>query len=234
MMTQIISDDNEDASGQPQDTKNAERLFTDGNSAANDDDSVQVIQSIGHGQKIISNNDDQQDQQPPSASPWGDDTNAFNSFVEQARAEQNALLDRIESLEATQQLGETLGENNDHIPSIDDIDDNKGDENSQNKQPRNKSILRRKKEKPWKYQKFPFPESTFTFLITEDILSIPFLVGLTTFVMSMLCLGITLMNELDNAEDGNPYGLPAGAPKEVRIAQFLGIIIGGWASIFHV
>ena len=115
-MTQIISDDNEDASGQPQDTKNAERLFTDGNSAANDVDSVQVIQSIGHGQKIISNNDDQQDQQPPWASPWGDDTNAFNSFVEQARAEQNALLDRIESLEATQLLGETLGENNnDHI-----------------------------------------------------------------------------------------------------------------------
>jgi len=47
-----------------------------------------------------------------------------------------------------------------------------------------------------------------------------------TVAGSLMCLSITLMNELDNKEDGNHYGLPAGVPKAVRIAQFLGIIIG--------
>ncbi len=221
-MTQnISSDDNEGASGS-QDTKHAVR-FANGNSVANGSDSVQVIQSLGHSQITSNSNDDQQQQQPPAATPWADES-AFNSFMEQSRAEQNALLDRIESLEATQQLGDTWGENN-NLPAIDDVDDEKGNLNSINEQ-RSKSILRHKKETPWKYQKFPFPESTYTFFITENILSMPFLMGLTTVVMSLLCLGITLMNELDNSEDGNKYGMPAGVPKEVRIAQFLGIIIG--------
>ena len=222
-MTQISNgnDENEDEPGRPQDVKNKNARLTDGNSAANCDDSVIVIQSIGHGQIIA--NSDPQHQQPL-------DVHAFNSFIEQSRAEQNALLDRIENLEAAQQLGETWRENDVPAPvnsaiADTDIEDNKGGENSEGIL-RNKSILRRKKETPWKYQKFPFPESTYTLFITEHILSLPSLVGLITVVGSMMCLGITLKNELDNAEDGNKYGLPAGVPKEVRIAQFLGIIIG--------
>jgi hypothetical protein len=60
----------------------------------------------------------------------------------------------------------------------------------------------------------------------------PFVVGMITVAGSLMCLGITLMNELDNEEDGNKYGLPAGVPKAVRIAQFLGIIIGEYHLIF--
>ena len=33
-------------------------------------------------------------------------------------------------------------------------------------------------------------------------------------------------NELDNGEQGNFLGLPAGVPEEVRLAQYFGIFIG--------
>eukprot|EP00577_Skeletonema_sp_RCC1716_P005244 CAMPEP_0113387154 /NCGR_PEP_ID=MMETSP0013_2-20120614/8386_1 /TAXON_ID=2843 ORGANISM="Skeletonema costatum, Strain 1716" /NCGR_SAMPLE_ID=MMETSP0013_2 /ASSEMBLY_ACC=CAM_ASM_000158 /LENGTH=769 /DNA_ID=CAMNT_0000270033 /DNA_START=12 /DNA_END=2318 /DNA_ORIENTATION=+ /assembly_acc=CAM_ASM_000158 len=220
-MTQIL-DDEEVAPGMSQDTKNVRFADDKNNSVANKGDSVIVVQSIGHGQ-IISNNDQQQ----LAASPWGD-VNAFNAFVEQSKAEQNALLDRIKNLEAAQNEGDAWEENGSAPLSsaIGDIDDSKeGGGSSENLQ-RNKSIIRRKKECPWKYKKFPFPESTYTLLITERVLSMPFVVGMITVAGSLMCLSITLMNELDNREDGNHYGLPAGVPKAVRIAQFLGIIIG--------
>jgi len=226
-MTQIL-DDEEVAPGMSQDTKNVRFADDKNNSVANKGDSVIVVQSIGHGQ-IFSNNDQQQ----LAASPWGD-VNAFNAFVEQSKVEQNALLDRIENLEAAQNEGDAWEENGSAPLSsaIGDIDDSKeGGGSSENLQ-RNKSIIRRKKECPWKYKKFPFPESTYTLLITERVLSMPFVVGMITVAGSLMCLSITLMNELDNREDGNKYGLPAGVPKAVRIAQFLGIIIGEYHLIF--
>ena len=94
--------------------------------------------------------------------------------------------------------------------------------------------MHRRKEKPWKYQKFPLPESTYTFLITENILSISAVVGVITVAISLTALAITLKYELDKAENGNPYGMPPGVVTEVRIAQFLGTIIGGYTTMSHI
>lgn len=222
-MTQIIIDDEEDT------TKRSVRFADDNSSATNNngDSVIRQVHSIGHGQ-IITNNNNEQQQLHLSQSPFTD-MNAFNDFMEQSRAEQNSLLDRLESLEATQEVVDTWedGDSDGGPPpasvqnrGIGEIDDNK------NNNSRRSSILRRKT-KPWKYQKFPLPESTYTFFITEPILlSMSFVVGFITVLGSLLCLSITLKNELDNAEDGNPYGLPRGVTTEVRIAQFLGIIIG--------
>jgi hypothetical protein len=204
-MTQNFDDDEEYSPGKPKQTG-----FED--SAANGDYSV-----------IIANNDQQQLQQPPP-SPWSD----IHAFIEQSRAEQHALLDRIENLEATQKVEDTVEENDEPAAPLEkdigEIDDNK--EEGDNSLNLRRSTLIRRKAKPWKYQKFPLPESTYTLLITERILSMPFVVGIIAVVVPLMCLSITLKNELGNKKDGNPYGLPAGVPTEVRIAQFLGIIIG--------
>jgi hypothetical protein len=175
-------------------------------------DSVTIVQSIGQGHIT------QQHQDPSS---WND----INAFIDQSRAEQTALLARIEALETTSQ-GEgfcTYTEND--TLQLGENDDRYKDETKAPLSKKRSSILRRKA-KPWKYQKFPLPESTYTLLITERILSMPFVVGIIAVVVSLMCLSITLKNELGNKKDGNPYGLPAGVPTEVRIAQFLGIIIG--------
>ncbi len=209
--------------------------FADDSSSADGDgdadtigDSVRIVQSIGSGQ-IFNNNGDHRHHQPLSppssqqeSSSWSD----IHTYLSQSRAEQTALLDRLESLEATLELNDAWDENNLQTRSstgINSIDDNKEDGNPQQ---RRKSSIARRKAKPWKYMKYPLPESTYTFLITEKIVSLPYLVGIVTTAGSLMCLGITLKNELDNATSGNPYGLPPGVPNEVRIAQFLGIIIG--------
>ena len=186
-------------------------------------DSVIVCQSIGHGQLFLSND---HEHQQSSASPWGGAI--VNSFVdiEQSSAEQNnsiTLLDRIENPEKE---GDNWEENGSapHNSAIVDIDDNKEGDNSENLRRKRSSVLRR--EQPWNYQRYQFPESTYTLLITENILSMPTVVGVITVAISLMALGITLKNELDNATDGNPYGMPPGVVTEVRIAQFLGIIIG--------
>jgi hypothetical protein len=211
--------------------------FADDSSSADGDgdtdtigDSVRIVQSIGSGQ--IYNNTSDHNHQPLSSPSSQQETSSWSdihTFLAQTRAEQTALLDRLESLEATLELNDAWDENNlqrvgttTTTGGIDGIDDHKENES----RPRRKSSIARRKAKPWKYMKYPLPESTYTFLITEKIVSLPYLVGIVTTAGSLMCLGITLKNELDNATSGNPYGLPPGVPNEVRIAQFLGIIIG--------
>ena len=74
--------------------------------------------------------------------------------------------------------------------------------------------------------KFELPESTYTLLISEDIVSMPFIAGIIAWCMSLLCLVLVLLDELGNAEPWNPLGVPAGLQPEVRMAQYLGIIVG--------
>ena len=223
-------DEEKVATGTTSDNKKNVRFVDDNSDIKSNGDSVVVCQSIGHGQIIFSSNDNQQQSS-------GDVT--VNSFIdiEQSSAEQNTtttLLDRIESPEKATQIEEDTWEENGsttHNSTIVGIDDNKEGDNSFNSQRRRRSSIRRRKEKPWKYQRYPFPESTYTLLITENILSMPTVVGVITVAISLMALGITLKNELDNAEDGNPYGMPPGVVTEVRIAQFLGIIIGEYDII---
>lgn len=66
------------------------------------------------------------------------------------------------------------------------------------------------------------PESTYTLLIAEKVMSVSFTVGLVASAISLMSLIIVLVNELDNGTDDNPFGLPAGVSPQVRMAQFLG------------
>lgn len=78
----------------------------------------------------------------------------------------------------------------------------------------------------WKFHKYELPLSTYTFLITERVVSKPFCMGIVALSLSAMSLSIVLINEVNNGTADSPYGLPAGVPTEVRIAQYLGIIIG--------
>lgn len=69
---------------------------------------------------------------------------------------------------------------------------------------------------------FELPESTFTMLTTEDIMSQGFVTGIIAASISMTCLVLALMNELDNSKPGNPLGVPWAVRIEVRVAQYLG------------
>lgn len=73
---------------------------------------------------------------------------------------------------------------------------------------------------------YELPESTYTLLMTEHIASIPFVTGIIAAAFSLMCLVLAFMNEFDNRSDGNPFGMPAGVTPTVRLAQYLGVIIG--------
>ena len=73
-----------------------------------------------------------------------------------------------------------------------------------------------------KYDEYELPESTYTLLMTQPIISIPFATGLLGACLSLWYLALALKNELDNGEKGNPLGMPAGVQSEVRVAQYLG------------
>jgi hypothetical protein len=76
-----------------------------------------------------------------------------------------------------------------------------------------------------KYDEFELPESTYTFLIAEPILSTPFFLGCISYALCLTCLALALYNELDNGTDDNPYAI-AEVRRTVRVTQFLGLIIG--------
>jgi len=70
------------------------------------------------------------------------------------------------------------------------------------------------------------PESTHTLLITEKIISIPFLFSLGIACLSATCLLLVLLNELNKGQSGNFLDVPGGVGGSVRGAQFCGIFVG--------
>eukprot|EP00984_Skeletonema_dohrnii_P035952 scaffold36362_cov155-Skeletonema_dohrnii-CCMP3373.AAC.6 len=76
-----------------------------------------------------------------------------------------------------------------------------------------------------RYDNFHLPESSFTFLITEPILSAPFAVGLIAYAVSLACLALALQNEIVKGTDDNKYAI-AEVTSTVRIVQYLGVVIG--------
>lgn len=72
----------------------------------------------------------------------------------------------------------------------------------------------------------PLLESTFSLLITQHPLSVPFAFGLFSVVLSISCLSLTLASSIGKGEKGNPLGIPAGVGDTVRAAQFLGLLVG--------
>ena len=57
-----------------------------------------------------------------------------------------------------------------------------------------------------KYDEYELPESTYSLLMTEKIMSIPFFTGILSVFLSLFALVLALKNELDNGETGNFLG----------------------------
>ena len=158
----------------------------------------------------------------------------------------NSLIGRIETLEQEREDEHIrLVNASEGVTAADDIDDFKDNHVTSTDTP---TLLRRRtssrrgilarlmkrrqddfdeeiEEVEHKFDDFEFPDSTFTFLITEPILSSPFVMGCATYAMCLTCLVLALYNELYNGTDDNPYGI-AEVTRNVRATQFLGIIVG--------
>eukprot|EP00804_Cyclotella_cryptica_P006488 CCRYP_012786-RC/>CCRYP_012786-RC protein AED:0.10 eAED:0.10 QI:1112/0.72/0.91/1/0.81/0.83/12/549/753 len=75
------------------------------------------------------------------------------------------------------------------------------------------------------YDTFELPDSTFTLLITHHFLSIPFFTGMIACALALMCLILVFINELEKGTIDNPFALPAGVTTEVRVAQFVGVLM---------
>eukprot|EP00986_Skeletonema_menzelii_P005908 scaffold2230_cov166-Skeletonema_menzelii.AAC.4 len=69
-------------------------------------------------------------------------------------------------------------------------------------------------------------ESTFSLLITEHPLSVPFMFGVLSMTLSISCLSLTLTSSINKGTSRNPLGIPAGVAATTRVAQFLGALVG--------
>ena len=87
------------------------------------------------------------------------------------------------------------------------------------------SEVKRKRLSMWKFESYELPQSTYTLLISEPVLSRAFLMGIVAAVLSIMSLSIVLVSELDDGTADSPLGLPTGVPPEVRMAQYLGKIL---------
>ena len=68
-------------------------------------------------------------------------------------------------------------------------------------------------------------ESTFSLLITEHPLSVPFMFGVLSMTLSISCLSLTLTSSINKGTSRNPLGIPAGVAATTRVAQFLGKLL---------
>ena len=69
-------------------------------------------------------------------------------------------------------------------------------------------------------------QSTHSFLFTEPTCSVPFNFSILVIVISYTCLLLALFNNIGNSEPGNPLNVPVGVTVEVKIAQYLALLIG--------
>jgi len=138
---------------------------------------------------------------------WSD----FNDLMEQ----QKAMQERIKTLEQ-----QPIGSEEAKVGLLGEENGNVGDSPPDEEVPLNESQIEAR------YDKYELPESTYTLLMTENLISIPFATGIIAAAISMMCLVLALKNELDNETPGNPLGLPAGVRTEVRMAQYLGVLVG--------
>ena len=94
------------------------------------------------------------------------------------------------------------------------------------------SEVKRKRLSMWKFESYELPQSTYTLLISEPVLSRAFLMGIVAAVLSIMSLSIVLVSELDNGTADSPLGLPTGVPPEVRMAQYLGKFMNERGAFF--
>ena len=83
-----------------------------------------------------------------------------------------------------------------------------------------------KRQSVWKFEEYELPESTYTLLITAPVFSLGFLIGIVAVGICVLSLSLVLVAEWDNTSLENRFGVPAGLNTEVRIVQYLSVVIG--------
>lgn len=69
------------------------------------------------------------------------------------------------------------------------------------------------------------PQSTHSLLFTEKVCSIPFGFAFVVLVVSFTCLGLALWDGLSGRVPGNPLNVPVNVSHQVRISQYLAILI---------
>ena len=65
------------------------------------------------------------------------------------------------------------------------------------------------------------PESTHTLFFTQPVFSIPFCFAVGIVFISVMCLIMALLNNLQDRTPGNPLNVPVNVSINVRIAQYL-------------
>ena len=89
-------------------------------------------------------------------------------------------------------------------------------------------ILSLKSEESNEVEVFELPESTFTFLITEEVFSVGFATAIITLILSLTCLFLSFKNQKSDGGEWNELGLPPDVSKEVHATRY----IGEYASVF--
>jgi hypothetical protein len=72
---------------------------------------------------------------------------------------------------------------------------------------------------------YEFPESTFTFLITENVFSAGFVTAIMTQILSLTCHFLAFKNQMSSGGPGNDLGLAAEVSKEVHATRYIAILI---------
>lgn len=178
------------------------------------DSPVRLVSSIGHGD--IQDDNNESNTITPS---WAE----FNALAQQTRAMQERI-DTIEKQQHQQQQPASIVDEGVGLLGSDD-DTKKSPTTHQQRTLGEASHLTESTVEAM-YDEYELPESSYSLLMTEKILSVPFFTGIFSAFLSMFALILALKNELDNGERGNFLGLPAGVPEEVRLAQYFGIFIG--------
>ncbi len=78
-----------------------------------------------------------------------------------------------------------------------------------------------------------FPQSTHSWLFTEEIISLPFVFAAGIATISYFCLVLALLNVFEDGEPENPFNAPYQVQTSVRIAQYLAWVIFS-SSISHI
>ena len=72
---------------------------------------------------------------------------------------------------------------------------------------------------------YEFPESTFTFLITENVFSFGFATAILTQILSLTCLFLAFKNQMSAGSSGNELGVAAEVSKEVHATRYIAMLV---------
>jgi len=72
---------------------------------------------------------------------------------------------------------------------------------------------------------YELPQSTYTFLITERIMSFGFVTGILTTILCMTTLGLALADQVKNGDPDNWFGIAPQVSPVVHVARYVAILI---------